>query len=331
VADAHPGKQTTLTPTFAVLVTAFFAEHLPHQLGLSAKTVATYRDAFTLFIDFLRSRRLSSVENMALSELTPELITAFLDHLQHERGNSAHSRNTRLAALRTFLKFAAPWDLSSPSVVRRCLKIPMQRFDRPRPQALSHQQMLAVIGEPDGSWLGQRDHVLLNLLYNSGASAAEIVRVRVDDLVLERAPQVIIGPAERRRSVPLWPATVHSIRQWLKANPQLGAAVLLPEPNGAPMTPWLVKRRLSLAVAKAAARDPELGRLHISPRTVRHTAAMHLLHSGTDVGTVATWLGHKNAETLKTHVRALRATRAGHRTALRRRAPQSLAAFLRAL
>src|SRR5258708_6271210 len=150
-------------PSFPALVQAFFAEHLTQQRAMSARTVATYRDAFMLFLDFIQVRYAKSPATVKLTDLTPELILGFLDYLEHERHNAVRSRNARLAALRAFLKFAAHRDVSSLHVIERSLGVPMKRFERPMLKFLSREQMLAVIGQAHSSWLSQRDPFLLRL------------------------------------------------------------------------------------------------------------------------------------------------------------------------
>ena len=100
------------TPSFPALVQAFFVEHLTQQRALSPQTVAAYRDAFMLFLGFAEARLGRSPAQIKLTDITPDLIIAFLDHLERERHNSVRSRNARLAALRSFLKFAAHRDVS---------------------------------------------------------------------------------------------------------------------------------------------------------------------------------------------------------------------------
>ena len=119
-----------------------------------------------------------------LSDLQPKFIASFLDHLERERGNSPRSRNIRLAALRSFLKFAARRDLASLSVIEQALAVPMKRFERKMVGFLTREQMLAVIDVPTTTWLGQRDHLLLMLMFNTGARVSEIIGVRVADVVL---------------------------------------------------------------------------------------------------------------------------------------------------
>src|SRR5450759_2014507 len=161
-------KSKAAPPTFPALVQAFFAEHLTQQRALSPCTVAAYMDTFMLFLNFANTRCVGSPATMKLADITPELILAFLDHLEQERHNAVRSRNARLAALRSFLKFAAHRDVASRHVIERALGVPMKRFERPMLGFLSREEMLAVLGEPGSSWTSQRDHLLLAMLYNTG-------------------------------------------------------------------------------------------------------------------------------------------------------------------
>lgn len=174
-------------PSFAALAQAFFAEHLQQQRAMSPRTVAAYRDAFLLFLDFAQTRLCKQPTEIRLDEITPALILAFLDHLERERGNSVRSRNARLAALRAFLKFAGRRDVSALHVVEQALGVPMKRFERPMLGFLSREEMLAIIGKPDESWTSQRDHLLLRMLYNTGARVSEIIGVTLADVVLDGA------------------------------------------------------------------------------------------------------------------------------------------------
>jgi site-specific recombinase XerD len=166
-------------PSFAALVQSFFAEHLTQQRALSARTVAAYRDAFMLFLEFAQARLHKPPTSMLLTDITPALILAFLDHLEGERHNAVRSRNARLAALRTFLKFAARRDVAAMQVVEQALGVPMKRFERPMLGFLSREEMLAVIGQPGVGWVSQRDCLLLTLMYNTGARVSEVIGVKV--------------------------------------------------------------------------------------------------------------------------------------------------------
>ncbi len=194
---------TAPVPSFPALVQAFFAQHLTQQA--SPRTGATYRDAFVLFLEFVQAHCAKSPTAITLADLTPELILAFLDHLERKRHNTVRSRNARLAALRSFLKFAAHRDPSSLNVIERALGVPVKRFERPMLGFLSNPQMRAIIGVPDDTWTSRRDHLLLGLLYNTGARVSEIITVRVADVVLHGAACVHLhGKGRKQRSIPLW-------------------------------------------------------------------------------------------------------------------------------
>src|SRR5487761_2634539 len=228
-------KPPKASPSFAALVQSYFAEHLMQQRALSPQTVAAYRDAFMLFLGFAQSRLGKSPTAMAMADITPQLIIAFLDHLERQRHNCVRSRNARLATLRSFLKFAAHRDVSSLQVIERALGVPTKRFERPMFGYLSRDEMLAVIGNPDESWVSQRDHVLFLLMYNTGARVSEITEVKVGEVVLDEGAACIHlhGKGRKQRSVPLWRSTIKAVRAWLRLNPQFDAASpLLPNRSG---------------------------------------------------------------------------------------------------
>lgn len=293
-------------PSFASLVQSFFAEHLTQQRALSARTVAAYRDAFLLFLDFAQGRLHKTPTAMQLADVTPTLILAFLDHLEGERHNAVRSRNARLAALRTFLKFAARRDVTTMHIVEQALGVPMKRFERPLLGFLTREEMLAVIARPGVGWVSQRDCLLFALMYNTGARVSEVIGVKVADVVLAAAACVHLhGKGRKERSVPLWRSTAKAIRAWLRLNADLGpTSVLLPNRSGEAMTRSNVTQRLALAVQTAARTVPSLAERAVSPHTVRHTTAMHLLQSGVDISVIALWLGHESPTTTHQYVEA---------------------------
>ena len=293
-------------PSFAALVQQFFTEYLVAQRAVSPRTVACYRDALTLFLDFASGKLGKVPTAMRLADIQSDLIIAFLDHLEHDRHNAVRSRNLRLTALRAFLKFAARRDVASLHDVERALAVPMKRFERPMLGFLTRAEMVAVLGQPRQTWSSQRDHLLLAMLYNTGARVSEIIGVRVIDVVLEGSACVhLSGKGRKLRSIPLWKSTVVEIRAWLRLNPSLlGEAALIPNRDGQAMSRSNVAQRLALAVARAAEGQPNLLKKRISPHTLRHTSAMHLLQSGVPFNVIALWLGHESTTTTHRYVEA---------------------------
>jgi site-specific recombinase XerD len=292
--------------SFASLVQQFFTEYLVAQRAVSPRTVACYRDALTLFLKFASRKVGKAPSALRLVDIEPDLILAFLDYLEHERNNSVRSRNLRLTALRAFLKFAGRRDIASLHIVERALAVPMKRFERPMLGFLTREEMMAVLGQPGSTWSSQRDHLLLAMLYNTGARVSEIIGVRVTDVILEGAACVHLqGKGRKQRSVPLWKTTVLEIRAWLRLNPHLRAeAALLPNRDRHAMTRCNVGQRLDLAVARAAATVSSLAKKQVSPHTLRHTTAMHLLQSGVPFNVIALWLGHESTNTTHRYVEA---------------------------
>jgi site-specific recombinase XerD len=300
-------KRAKLPLSFPALVQAYFGEYLTQQRALSPQTVAAYRDGFVLFIEFAEERLGKAPAVMTLADVTPELIMAFLDHLERQRHNSVRSRNARLAALRSFLKFAGHRDVTSLQVIERALGVPVKRFERPMFGYLTREEVLAVIGEPGDSWLSQRDHALFLLMYNTGARVSEIIGVKVGDVVLDASAACVHlhGKGRKQRSVPLWRSTVKVLRTWLHVNPQFeSTAPLLPNRSGHVMTRANVTLRLTLAVQRATESQPALAKRKVSPHTIRHTTAMHLLQSGVDISVIALWLGHESPVTTHHYVEA---------------------------
>ena len=335
-------KQPKVPPSFAALVQAYFAEYLTQQRALSAQTIAAYRDGFVLFLGFIESRLGKSPNAITLADITPEMIMDFLDHLERQRHNSVRSRNARLAALRSFLKFAAHRDVASLQVIERALGVPVKRFERPMFGYLTREEMLAVIGTPDETWISQRDHVLFLLMYNTGARVSEIIGIKVGDVVLdEHAACVHLrGKGRKQRSVPLWRSTVKAVRAWLRVNPEVQpASPLLPNRNDHVMTRTNVALRLAFAVKRATDSCPALAKRRVSPHTIRHTTAMHLLQAGVDISVIALWLGHESPVTTHHYVeadltmkeRALAKLHEPEAKIQRYRAPDSLINFLKTL
>jgi site-specific recombinase XerD len=294
------------SPTFATLVQEFFTDYMVQQRALSPRTVASYRDAFVLLLRFAEKQLGKGPVSVQLTDINAKFLVAFLDHLEAERHNSARSRNIRLAAVRSFLKFAARRDLANLAVIEQALAVPMKRFDRKMVGFLTREQMLAVIDVPTATWLGQRDHLLLTLMYNTGARVSEIIGVRVADVVLGTTSCVRLhGKGRKQRSLPLWKATAREVRQWLRVNPELQAgSALLPRRDGEPMTRANVSRRLERAAEAAAIKHPELAKLTVSPHLVRHSTAMSLLQAGTYPSDIALWLGHESPSTTHMYVEA---------------------------
>jgi len=213
---------------------------------------------------------------LALADLDAQLILTFLDHLEKDRKNGARSRNARLAALRSFLKYATHYDLTALPVIEQALAIPMKRFDRPVLGFLSRQEMQAILEAPDPrTWAGQRDRALFSLMYNTGARVSEVIGLHVGDVVIDGATAAHLhGKGRKERGVPFWRLTALLIRGWKRRLEEAGDdSFLFPSRGGERMARSNVTQRLDLAVSAAAERHPQLERRSISPHTISRSPA----------------------------------------------------------
>jgi integrase/recombinase XerD len=281
---------------FGQLVQDFFLRRLVAQRGASARTIESYRDAFELLFGFVEDRTGKPPSALQLADLDAPFVLDFLDHLETERGNSVRTRNARLAAIHSFMRYASIRDPASLPTTQRVLAIPAKRFDRPVLGYLTREQVTAILAAPDcGTWSGHRDAVLLATAYNTGARVSELTGLQVRDVLLDRQTAVHLhGKGRKQRAIPLWKNTATELRGWLHRINSAPDAPVFPNRAGAPLTRSGVRDRLNRAVAIAEQRCPSLHGQHITPHTLRHSTAMHLLQSGTDLAVIALWLGHSS-------------------------------------
>jgi site-specific recombinase XerD len=291
---------------FPALMQEFFCQRLIAQRNVSPSTVASYRDGFRLLLSFAEKRLHKTPSAMNFTDFDAPMVLEFLDYIERERGNAARSRNLRLTAIRSFMRFASQRDPTILPTAQRVLAIPTKRFDRPMVGFLSRDEIEVIQNAPNPArWSGRRDRVLIATLYNTGARVSEIVGVRRRDLTLDRSPFICLhGKGRKERSVPLWRATTAALRAWLAHLPQSPDQPIFPNRAGHAMTRSGVETRLDAAVQAAQQKCPTLRGRRISPHVLRHTTAMHLLQAGVDITVIALWLGHESTATTHLYVEA---------------------------
>ncbi len=294
------------TVTFADLVQGFFSNRLVQQRNVSARTVASYRDTFKLLLRFLHAFVGKQPSKIQLNELTTTVIEAFLNHLESDRGNSVRTRNNRFAAIRSFLTYAAAQEPGCLSTVQQVLAIPMKRFERPQMEYLSRDEVDAILAAADcATWSGRRDLAMFSTLYNTGARVSELTAITVADVSIGTCASVRLhGKGRKDRSVPLWKDTVRQLKRWLKEYGGGENAPLFPSASGGHLTRSGVEYRLKRLIAAASIACPSLKCRKISPHTMRHTTAMHMLQSNVDITVIALWLGHESPATTHMYVEA---------------------------
>ena len=290
----------------APLIQAFFQHFLVAQRGLSPHTIAAYRDSIKLFLNFAAGRLQKPVDKLTVEDFHDKLVVAFLDNLEMSRGNSTRSRNARLAALHALFRYIAG---QQPEAMARCQQIcalPVKRTTHNTIEYLEDNEIRAVLGSVDQSSRNAlRDYALLLFLYNTGARAQEVVDLRIDKLRFEMPYQVkLLGKGRKERACPLWPETIQALQNYLQHREPSAteSPSVFFNANGKPITRFGIRTIVRKYAAKAGQACASIKAKKVSPHTVRHTTAMHLLQSGNDLNVIKDWMGHADLNTTHGYV-----------------------------
>jgi len=281
-------------------VRRFLLEYLISDRGLSRNTQKGYRDVFRLLLRFLESHYQADVTQITVEQITPEVVRAFLKHLEKDHGNAAATRNHRLAVIHSFLRFAAGHAPELLDLATQVRAIPLRRVPSQPMPYLEKAEMDALLAVPNRDHAqGRRDYAILLFLYNTGARAQEAADVRIGDLIPGSSVCVRIhGKGNRTRICPLWPHTATILQALLAERHDFASqAPLFVNVRGAPMTRFGIHTLVERVVLRATTTLPSLATKRISPHAIRRTAAVHLLRSGVDINTIRAWLGHVSVET----------------------------------
>lgn len=294
---------TRLAPTLQ----SYFTTRLSGELGASPHTVAAYRDTWRLLLRFTAQTRGWTPQQLDLAQLDAAVISSFLTHLETARGNSVTTRNARLAAIHAFYGYAALRHPEHADTIGQVLNIPAKRHHRSDLTYLTPPELAALLSAPDqDTTAGRRDHALIQVAATTGLRVSELTSLTPTDVHLGTGPHVTCtGKGRRRRITPLDQQTVTTARRYLSGLPA-GSTVLFPTRTGTRMSTDAVARRLAqhVTAASASASCPTLGAKNVTPHTLRHTAAMRLLHAGIDITVIALWLGHQSTDTTQIYLHA---------------------------
>lgn len=284
------------------LTEGFFHGYLQHTRGASAHTVRAYRDTLKLFFLFLADQSHKSVADLDLDDIRSDVVLAFLDHVESKRGNSAVTRNCRLASIRSFVQHLLRQDVTRAGQYGRILAIRNKKAFRRVAIYLEPEEARAVIAAIDRrSQHGERDHALLLFLYNTGARISEALAVRPDDLRLERPRQVrLLGKGRKERVCPLWSETASALQRIMRTEAADG--FLFRNSRGLPLTRDGAAYLLRKYVRVAAQQVPALRKRRVSPHVMRHSCAVALLQAGIDVTVIRDYLGHASVATTSRYI-----------------------------
>ncbi|MBU1951127.1 MAG: site-specific integrase [Candidatus Eisenbacteria bacterium] len=283
-------------------VRRFLMEHLIADRNLAPNTQGSYRDLMLQLLPFVAADVKKSVDRLSLDHVSPDLVRRFLRYLEEDRGCRVSTRNQRLAAIHAWARFVGE---HSPQHVAWCTgirAIPFKKTVQPVMDYLEKAEMDALLAAPDQQTAqGLRDYSLLLFLYNTGTRASETAQSRIADLDVGPSASVrITGKGGKIRLCPLWPLTVSKLIPLIKRRDQHERLFL--NRRGQPITRFGIHALVKRCARQASESIPSLVKKRVSPHTIRHTTAVHLLRSGVDINTIRAWLGHVSLDT--THVYA---------------------------
>ncbi len=295
-----------IAASLPALLQSFFTDRLLSQRLASGHTISGYRDCFRLLLHFAQRQLGRAPCDLMVEDLAAPFIGQFLNHLETERGNSARTRNARLAAIHSFFRHVA---LSEPAHALQCqriLAIPSKRHQHGPVSYLDRTEIEALLVAPDPStWIGRRDRALLLVAVQTGLRVSELIGLRCDDVVLGAGAHVRCeGKGRKQRCTPLRKDALCTLAAWLRERHGLPTDPVFPSIRGNRLSRDAVERLVSKHASTAQQKCSSLHRKKVTPHTLRHSAAMDLLQHGVDRSVIALWLGHECLETTQIYLHA---------------------------
>ena len=294
-----------MTP-IAPHITAFLQQRLPIERRASDNTCESYAYAFKLLFEYASDCLKISPSQLNLEQIDAPLVVAFLSHLETARSNGPNSRNTRLAAIKSFMHFMEYRVPSALEQIRRVLALPVKKTDSRLVKHLTVEEMQSILDAPvPTNWSGIRDRAMLHLCFAGALRVSELTGLRTEDLTFQPHPSVLVhGKGRRERCLPLWKETTSALRAWSAVRGKVLAPELFLNAHGEPMTRSGFEYILRKHAKTAAARCPSPLTKHVSPHVLRHTCALTVLQATKDLRKVSLWLGHASMQTTEMYTRA---------------------------
>lgn len=288
-------------------ITAYLRERLPLERQASRHTVDAYSYTFKLLFAFTTKRLGVAPSALTIEQLDAPLLLEFLAHLQAERGNSGRTRNARLGALKSFMRFVEYRVPSAVEQVRRVLAIPMQRTDVMLVRHIERAEEKALLDAPDPTTrLGIRDRAMLMMGTAGGLRVSEIVGLRLDALTFDGGylELHVRGKGRKQRGLVLWKEVADAVRAWLAVRGDALVPEVFLNARGGPISRWGCRYVINKHVEAATSKCPSIAKRHVSPHVLRHTCAMTMLQATRDLRKVSLWLGHASQQTTEIYLQA---------------------------
>ena len=289
--------------SFARLLENYFLKYLMSQKSASPRTVASYRDGFTLYLRYLTDKQDIAPEKVEIKHFALDYVSDFAEYLEKERSCGASTINLRLATIRSFLHYALVEVPEYTDTLKKTLSLPSRKTDQPVITFINKNEYEALLGVcNEEKLISSRDKLIIMIMYNTGCRVSELINIHVSDIAsvsgARETPYIhFFGKGRKERTTPIWKSTNTYIQRYVKQYGLSNDSFLFQSRRGECITRSGVAQRITVIAKKASVECSSLKEKNITPHTFRHSAAMNLLQAGVDISTIAIWLGHESIET----------------------------------
>lgn len=289
------------TEEFAILISKYLTDYLPVQKNLSNNTILSYRNTFMLLLTYMHQMKAVPPEKMHFGHLTSKCIQDFLFWLETERQCSISTRNQRLAAIHSFVRYTM---FVRPDMLYDCqqiLGVSYKKVPQTTINYLTEDETKRLLAQPDISTpTGIRDAAMLSLLYDSAARIQEFIDLSMEDLrLIQPATLTLTGKGRKIRQVPIMKETLLLLERYMLMN-ALSKSCSSERPlfvshTGSRFTrpgiTHVLKKYCLQAFGSNGLSFP------VTPHTIRHCKGIHMLHAGINIYYIKEFLGHSDLST----------------------------------
>ncbi|MAF91706.1 MAG: integrase [Bdellovibrionaceae bacterium] len=285
-------------------VQLFLTSYCQQDRHLSRLTVLSYRDTLKLFLNYLHKQKKISLDKADLSFLTYGQVSEFLIYLEQKRNASTSTRNQRLCALNSFLRYVLFRHPDYAESLSRAMSVPRKKkVKKPRPY-LEPDEIRSLLNSVNRkSWAGNRDYLIIDFCIRTGVRVSELTGIKIEDVHFGKSSFISInGKGRKERSIPIDKDIILNLKKWIDGNQMSSKRYLFPSVRGGRLSTDSVQHLLRKYTAISAKESPAMKDKRVTPHTLRHTTAMTLLNRGVDIQIIALWLGHEQIDTTQIYL-----------------------------
>ena len=281
---------------FAYCLSKYLKDYLVLERNMSKNTIRSYKKTFEILIDYLVNKKNFKIIQINFETITRDLIVEFLNYLEDEKKNTIRTRNQRLACIKSFYQYCLLEEIENIKNIKNILTIKSKKYTKKVIEYLTEEELKELLKSINTTTkTGRRDLVLLSLLYDTAARASEIINLKLENIHLEEKYVILDGKGSKQRVVPLMENTVKLLKQYLKEN-NLNNYVFENKYN---------KRMNNDFIKDILLKYNKISNKNITPHTIRHTRAIHLLSAGVPLIMIRDLLGHESVITTEEYAKVL--------------------------